>query len=73
VGSLDDLAAVLDARPGQVSALIVAISDLSREQLDRACEICGPRGITVRRMRFDLEEVRRHVAHAPTIVRFPGA
>ena len=73
VGSLDDLAAVLDARPGQVSALIVAISDLSREQLDRACEICGPRGITVRRMRFDLEEVRRHASHAPTIVRFPGA
>lgn len=71
LGSLDDLPAILDRRPGQVSTLVIGITELSRERLDRAAEICAARGITVRRVRFDLEEVRRQ---APgSVVRFPGS
>jgi UDP-GlcNAc:undecaprenyl-phosphate GlcNAc-1-phosphate transferase len=71
VGTLDDLPAVLDRRPGQVSVLIIGISELSRERLDRASEICAARGITVKRVRFDLEDVRRQPPGS--VVRFPGA
>lgn len=70
-GALEDLPALLDKRPGQVSAVVVGIADLSREQLDRVAEICANRGITVRRFRFDLEEVRR--PSPGSVVRFPGA
>ena len=46
---------------------------LPRERFDRICEICAARGIAVRRMRVDLEDVRR-VERTPTgVVRFPGA
>jgi UDP-GlcNAc:undecaprenyl-phosphate GlcNAc-1-phosphate transferase len=71
LGSLEDLPGILDRKPGEVSAFIIGITELSREKLDRAVEICANRGITVRRVRFDLEEVRRQASGA--VVRFPGA
>ncbi len=74
LGTLDDLPALLDRRAGHVSAVIVSISNLSRERLDRVCEVCSTHGIAVRRMRVDLEDVRRPSASSsPGIVRFPGA
>ena len=71
LGSIDDLAALLDRRPGRVSAVVVSISELPRERFDRICEICAARGIAVRRMRVDLEDVRR--TERTGVVRFPGA
>jgi UDP-GlcNAc:undecaprenyl-phosphate GlcNAc-1-phosphate transferase len=73
LGTLDDLPMLLERRSGHVSAVVVSISTLSRERLDRVCEICGTHGIAVRRMRVDLEDVRRAGASASGIVRFPGA
>jgi UDP-GlcNAc:undecaprenyl-phosphate GlcNAc-1-phosphate transferase len=72
VAGLDDLAAVLDRRPGHVAAIVVAIADLPRDRLDRVCEIAIPRGIAVRRLRVDLEEVRVQ-SRSAGVVRFPGA
>jgi UDP-GlcNAc:undecaprenyl-phosphate GlcNAc-1-phosphate transferase len=71
LGSLDDLPAILDRRPGHVSVLVVGISELSRDKLDRAVDVCSNRGIAVRRVRFEFEEVRRQPPGA--VVRFPGA
>lgn len=74
LGTLDDLPALLDRRSGQISAVIVSISNLPRERLERVCEVCHTHGIAVRRMRVDLEDVRRPAAASPPgIVRFPGA
>jgi UDP-GlcNAc:undecaprenyl-phosphate GlcNAc-1-phosphate transferase len=73
LGTLDDLPALLDRRSGQISAVIVGISNLPRERLDRVCEICHTHGIAVRRMRVDLEDVRRSASSPPGVVRFPGA
>jgi UDP-GlcNAc:undecaprenyl-phosphate/decaprenyl-phosphate GlcNAc-1-phosphate transferase len=70
LGSLEDLPGILDRRPGQVSTLVIGITELSRDKLERAAEICAARGIAVRRVRFDLEEVRRQPPGA--VVRFPG-
>jgi UDP-GlcNAc:undecaprenyl-phosphate/decaprenyl-phosphate GlcNAc-1-phosphate transferase len=72
IGSIDTLPALLDRRPGHVTALVVGIANLSRDRLDQVCEICATRGVTVRRFRFDLEEIR-HRAHPRGVVRFPGA
>jgi UDP-GlcNAc:undecaprenyl-phosphate GlcNAc-1-phosphate transferase len=72
VGGLDDLPALLDRRPGHVSVVVIGIVDLSRERLDRICECCAARGVAVRRMRVDLEEVRRQ-NQSSSVVRFPGA
>jgi UDP-GlcNAc:undecaprenyl-phosphate GlcNAc-1-phosphate transferase len=72
VGTLEDLPALLDRRPGHISVVVLAIGDLSRERLDRICEICLERGIAVRRMRLDLEDVRRPTMPS-SVVRFPGA
>jgi UDP-GlcNAc:undecaprenyl-phosphate GlcNAc-1-phosphate transferase len=71
VGTVEDLGRLLDRRPGAVSAVIIAISDLSRDRLDRVVAMCTERGIAIRRLRLDLEEVRSQ--QAASIVRFPGA
>jgi UDP-GlcNAc:undecaprenyl-phosphate GlcNAc-1-phosphate transferase len=74
LGALDDLPVLLDRRSSQISAVIVSISNLPRERLDRVCEICHTRGIAVRRMRVDLEDVRRPAMPSSSgVVRFPGA
>lgn len=49
VGTLEHLPVLLDRRPGHVSVVIVSIVELSRERLDRVCEICASRGVAVRR------------------------
>ena len=68
--SLADLAAFMDRRP--VSTVIVCISDLQRDRFEQLCDICAARNVTVRRMRFALEDVRRP-STGSSIVRFPGA
>jgi UDP-GlcNAc:undecaprenyl-phosphate GlcNAc-1-phosphate transferase len=73
VSSLEDLAAFLDRRPGRVSVIVVGISELSRDRLDRIVELAAARGIAVRRLRFDLEEVRRPSSAPAGVVRFPRA
>jgi UDP-GlcNAc:undecaprenyl-phosphate/decaprenyl-phosphate GlcNAc-1-phosphate transferase len=72
VGTLDDLPALLDRRPGHVSVVVVSIGALARDRLDRVCDICAPRGVAVRRMRVDLEDIRRQTQPS-SVVRFPGA
>ena len=72
MGLLDELPALLDRRPGHVSAVIVSIGELPRERLDRVCDVCAARGVAVRRMRVDLEDLRRQ-SHPSSVVRFPGA
>ena len=72
LGSVDDLATILDRRSGVVAAVIVAIGELPRERLVQVYDICAARNIPVRRMRFTLDEVRPP-KHPQDIVRFPGA
>lgn len=71
LGGLEELSSLLDRRPGEIAALVIGIAELSRAKLERASAICAERGVTVRRVRFDLEEVRPQPAGS--VVRFPGA
>jgi UDP-GlcNAc:undecaprenyl-phosphate GlcNAc-1-phosphate transferase len=59
LGGLDDLPALLDRRPGAVSAVVVSMRDLPQERFDRLCQICAARDVAVRRLRFALEDVRQ--------------
>ncbi|HEX5216145.1 MAG TPA: hypothetical protein VFV98_11830 [Vicinamibacterales bacterium] len=72
LGSLEDLAALLDRRAGTIGAVVVAIGDLPRQRLEQVYDVCAARNIPVRRMRFTLDEVRPS-KHPQEIVRFPGA
>ncbi len=71
LGGLGDLGRLLDERPNRVSAVIVAITDLSGEKFDEVCALCAERGVTVRRMRFALDEVKRRASPDKRVVGFP--
>ena len=71
MGGLGDLERLLDEQPSRVSAVIVAIGELSQEKFERVCAICAERGVAVRRMRFALDEVKRHASPGKRVVGFP--
>lgn len=57
LGSIDDLAAVLARHDGKIATVVVAITDLATEKFALIREICGQRNVSVRWMRFMLEDV----------------
>jgi len=71
LGSLEDLPALLDRSPQPVAAVIVSITELSAERFERVCAICAARGVSIRRMRFSLEDVRRRPPRESRVVGFP--
>ncbi len=72
LGTLDDLARILDTRGGRIAAVVVGIRDLSAGRFAQVCEICEARDVQVRRFRFALEDVDWR-DRTPGVVRFPGA
>jgi UDP-GlcNAc:undecaprenyl-phosphate GlcNAc-1-phosphate transferase len=70
LGSLGDLERVLDEHPGRIAAVVVAIDDLPPGKFDHVCAACVRRGVTVRRMRFALDEVR-HRPPDQRVIGFP--
>jgi UDP-GlcNAc:undecaprenyl-phosphate GlcNAc-1-phosphate transferase len=70
LGALDDLERLLDAEPRRIVAVVIAITDLSTDRFDRVCGACAERGVAVRRMRVDLEEVHHRVGDQ-RVVGFP--
>jgi UDP-GlcNAc:undecaprenyl-phosphate GlcNAc-1-phosphate transferase len=71
LGSLDDLPAMLEKRDGRVSAMVVSIDKLSAERFRRVCDVCDAHGVSVRRVRFALEDVDWR-DRTSGVVRFPG-
>jgi UDP-GlcNAc:undecaprenyl-phosphate GlcNAc-1-phosphate transferase len=57
LGAIDDLAAVLDRHDGKIATVVVAITDLATEKFAQIREICAARNVSVRWMRFMLEDV----------------
>jgi UDP-GlcNAc:undecaprenyl-phosphate GlcNAc-1-phosphate transferase len=57
LGTLDQLAGLLDRRLESVATVIVSMAGLPAGQFDQLCEICAARGIAVRRMRLSLDLV----------------
>jgi UDP-GlcNAc:undecaprenyl-phosphate GlcNAc-1-phosphate transferase len=55
LGTFDDLAALIDKH--SVSEVIVSIKALDRRRLAEAAALCRERGVTIRSMRFALEEI----------------
>jgi UDP-GlcNAc:undecaprenyl-phosphate/decaprenyl-phosphate GlcNAc-1-phosphate transferase len=55
VGTFDDLATVLEARG--IAELVISIRSLERTRLAEAAAICRQRGVSIRSMRFALEEI----------------
>jgi FlaA1/EpsC-like NDP-sugar epimerase len=72
LGGLGDLERLLDNSPHQVSAVVIAISELPQEKFDHVCALCAHRGIAVRRMRFALDEIRRRPGGDQRVVGFPS-
>jgi hypothetical protein len=48
--------------------VIISFANLSREKIDRVCEICAERGVEVRRFRFSLEAVASHPRTADVVM-----
>lgn len=71
LGPLSELPARLDQAPGAVSAVVVAIRDLSTPSLDTILAACDARNIPVRRMRFSLEDTDWR-DRTSGVVKFPG-
>jgi len=57
LGSIDELATLLDSRPGHIQTVVVGIRDLPAERLEALCAICEPRGVAVQRLRLAIESV----------------
>jgi UDP-GlcNAc:undecaprenyl-phosphate GlcNAc-1-phosphate transferase len=55
LGTFADLAAILEAR--EIAELVVSIKTLDRTRLAETAAICRQRGVTIRSMRFSLEEI----------------
>lgn len=73
VGSIDDLAALLDSRPGHIQTVVVGIRDLPQERLDALCAICEPRGVAVQRMRLAIETIPGERPRPVVRFRAPGS
>ncbi len=71
LGSLGDLEQVLDEDPGRIAAVVVAINDLPPGKFDHVVTACQRRGVTVRRMRFALDEVRQRAGSDHRVIGFP--
>jgi UDP-GlcNAc:undecaprenyl-phosphate GlcNAc-1-phosphate transferase len=71
LGSLGDLERVLDEHPGRIAAVVVAIDDLPAGKFDHVCAACLQRGVTVRRMRFALDEVKPRPGADQRVIGFP--
>ena len=70
LGSLGDLELVLDEHPSRIDTVVVAIDDLPAAKFDHVCAACAKRGVTVRRMRFALDEVKQR-AEPGRVIGFP--
>jgi UDP-GlcNAc:undecaprenyl-phosphate GlcNAc-1-phosphate transferase len=70
LGGLDDLERLLDAEPRRIVAVVIAITELPADRFDRVCGACAARGVAVRRMRVDLDEVHHRVGDQ-RVVGFP--
>jgi FlaA1/EpsC-like NDP-sugar epimerase len=55
LGTFADLPAILEAR--EIAELVVSIKTLDRTRLAETAAICRQRGVTIRSMRFSLEEI----------------
>jgi UDP-GlcNAc:undecaprenyl-phosphate GlcNAc-1-phosphate transferase len=71
LGSLGDLERVLDEHPSRIAAVVVAIDDLPASKFDHVCAACARRGVTVRRMRFALDEVKQRSGQDQRVIGFP--
>jgi UDP-GlcNAc:undecaprenyl-phosphate GlcNAc-1-phosphate transferase len=71
LGSLGDLERLLDEHPHRIAAVVVAITDLPAGKFDHVCSACARRGVTVRRVRFALEEVRQRTGPGQRVIGFP--
>jgi FlaA1/EpsC-like NDP-sugar epimerase len=73
LGTLDDLAGILDRHPGDVTMVIVSQSRLPPVRLDELSRVCSTRRVLVRRLRVGLEPIAGIDMPGPaSIVRFPG-
>ena len=71
LGSLGDLEHVLDEHPGRIAAVVVAIDDLPAGKFDHVCAACVRRGVSVRRMRFAMDEVKHRPGPDQRVIGFP--
>jgi UDP-GlcNAc:undecaprenyl-phosphate GlcNAc-1-phosphate transferase len=63
LGALDDLGTLVNRH--QIAELLVAIRDLSPAEMEDLLKRCSQHGLTLRRMRFSVDEVRS----VPTVLR----
>jgi FlaA1/EpsC-like NDP-sugar epimerase len=70
LGAIDDLSTVLDRHDGKIATVVVAITDLTTEKFAIIREICAARNVSVRWMRFMLEDVVLHDEPSRGVVAF---
>jgi UDP-GlcNAc:undecaprenyl-phosphate GlcNAc-1-phosphate transferase len=68
LGTVDDLPELLAPGGHGITVVIISFANLSREKIDRVCEICAERGVEVRRFRFSLEAVASHPRTADVVM-----
>jgi FlaA1/EpsC-like NDP-sugar epimerase len=71
LGSVEALAALLDRRPGVISAVILSSDHLPRQKRDLVADICEARGVELRQVHFSLQQIPHRRGGTRSVVGFP--